>query len=87
MVALGRAAYYRGSTGHVWHGFLSELTFSHSLDNCFHSHEDAIVGELWRHFLKLPVDKIPYKGREIIDWVRGKFFAKTWDEVYDLGSS
>ena len=61
-----------------------DLIFGHFLDNYFNSHEDATVGALWRHFFKLPVDKMPYKGLDIIDWVRGRFFARTWDEVYDL---
>jgi hypothetical protein len=40
--------------------------------------------DLWFHYFKLPIDKRPENGHEILQQIRTRFFQYAWNEVYDF---
>jgi hypothetical protein len=46
--------------------------------------DDAVIGQLWRHFFKKRVDEISYRGFEVVATLKAYFLKASWDGVYDL---
>ena len=44
----------------------------------------TIMGRLWLHFFKLPLDTLPPTWFSVIAEIRGRFFKWDWYEVYDF---
>jgi AbiJ N-terminal domain 4 len=50
----------------------------------FYPPKSSFVGQLWHDYFRLPIDEIPYEGRDALARVKGYYFKAGWAEVYDI---
>jgi hypothetical protein len=70
-------------TIHCWNKLDKPMqTESFSYDR--RTRADVFFRSVWLHFLKLPLDNIPFDDRQTLQVLRQKFFEGQWYEVYEF---
>jgi hypothetical protein len=59
----------------LWEGLENERG-TNRLENLYRA--------IWHDFFKAPIDSIPNRLDDVLDEIRQKYFAYTWDKVYDF---